>query len=1254
MKNCLSGLLLTMFLAAFSFTFADTIQIGTGTRTTDRFPIQAGSNYSYTQQIYPRAQINRAGSIERIRFYYTGGAVNNSRDWVIYMGHTNRSTFDGAVSWVAVSGMTMVYSGDVSSQLPAVDNWMEITLDTPFNYNNIDNLVIAVDENTAGSGSMYWGSYETGASGNNTCINYHSNTDNPNPASPPMSLARFNICNRIQLSFTDTVAPSAPTLISPAHNSSMIPVWEELVWSAGTGAGDARSYDLYLDTVNGSTLVLSDFSGTSYAPDLAHSSTYYWKVVAKNPVGDSPPSAVRSFSTMPDNTIYPDPDTPWLEAFGTTSSDWPPSGWSQLTGLYGTSPIAGTQWVQDDWLNQASPVNKSARINLWGGSRAGWLVSPPIGIPGDGYELSFDLGLTLFDSTSPIDPTASLDERLLVIVSDTPIMRESTILREWNNTGSQYVFNDIPHTGASFSIPLEGISGTKYFAFLGMSTVAGGSMDLFVDNVKVSEIYIPLAGSTYEYPYPVSLPLVDFAGDTSLYGDDYNSDWVSPTNNYLQGDDMVLQFTLEQSSMLSGTLVASTGNSIGMLIVNSAPNPVNPPPVLAAAISGSSTTAILANTILEAGTYSILISTWPNPQSVSFLLNLNAVPYVLASPGAPILQFPAHNATDIPRAGFELVWAQDPAGGTPHYYALYMSMDPANLENDYYFEVPNTSFDPVVQGYMSFDYSQRWYWTVEAINDEGSALQQEPSSFVIRDTPPPITSFPWSEDFEDSVFPPDDWFVYNDDPNPISWSRTTLRNYSPEGTASAYHRYDGSNNASGWLVTPAFQIPPRGTYFLNFWRSNAFPTYCQYNGVWIGSSNDPNHTSWTEIWTADAGSTDWVNTEISLDPYLGSTVRFAFVYNGHDADNWFLDDISVYNAFPDDLPPTITHLPLLNSPFADDPYRVEAQIMDDTTHNSPIVLAELYYSTDLGVSWAAAIPMIQSEDSYHADIPAQPMGTILKYYIYTEDCEGNSAQSDTYAFEIADPTWLRYSQSVDNYVSYNAGFGPTILYRNPYYGSGLSMRLLATDTTALYATDADLVIYSYDGTTSIPIYTEQVSFPAASLTVFDLSNQLVMIDTPYFFIAYENLPTSKPLLFDHYSNYQQSYVKIGDELFQVYGGDWVIGAMVTGTVYQETGSPVVSISLNDAAVPVLSWLPIADAYAYKVWGASDPYATQWTELAIVHDNSYTHYSRDDMSFFKVTADDGIISAPAEGIPLDIRSLRAISEVEHRPQIVPIK
>ncbi len=100
------------------------------------------------------------------------------------------------------------------------------------------------------------------------------------------------------------------------------------------------------------------------------------------------------------------------------------------------------------------------------------------------------------------------------------------------------------------------------------------------------------------------------------------------------------------------------------------------------------------------------------------------------------MQFPAHNATDIPRAGFELVWAQDPAGGTPHYYALYMSMDPANLENDYYFEVPNTSFDPVVQGYMSFDYSQRWYWTVEAINDEGSALQQEPSSFVIRDTPP--------------------------------------------------------------------------------------------------------------------------------------------------------------------------------------------------------------------------------------------------------------------------------------------------------------------------------------------------------------------------------------------------------------------------------------------------------------------------------------------------------------------------------------
>ena len=74
-------------------------------------------------------------------------------------------------------------------------------------------------------------------------------------------------------------------------------------------------------------------------------------------------------------------------------------------------------------------------------------------------------------------------------MSDDPNMTNPTLLREWNNTGSQYVFNNIPHTGTEVTLFLTGVTGTKYFAFYGESTVSatGEDNDLFVDNVLIRD-----------------------------------------------------------------------------------------------------------------------------------------------------------------------------------------------------------------------------------------------------------------------------------------------------------------------------------------------------------------------------------------------------------------------------------------------------------------------------------------------------------------------------------------------------------------------------------------------------------------------------------------------------------------------------------------------------------------------------------------------------------------------------------------------
>jgi hypothetical protein len=165
-------------------------------------------------------------------------------------------------------------------------------------------------------------------------------------------------------------------------------------------------------------------------------------------------------------------------------STWPALNWTQLVGPYPNLPWSGTQWYADDWLNVTSPVNKAAKINIYGSMRYGWLVSPPIKLSVDGIRLSFDAALLEFNSTSA-PTTLQPDDRFLLVMSDSADMSNPTLLREWNNSGSEWVFNNIPCGGENYALTLAGITGTKYFAFYGESRVTGnGNNDFMVDNVR--------------------------------------------------------------------------------------------------------------------------------------------------------------------------------------------------------------------------------------------------------------------------------------------------------------------------------------------------------------------------------------------------------------------------------------------------------------------------------------------------------------------------------------------------------------------------------------------------------------------------------------------------------------------------------------------------------------------------------------------------------------------------------------------------
>jgi len=176
------------------------------------------------------------------------------------------------------------------------------------------------------------------------------------------------------------------------------------------------------------------------------------------------------------------------ETFDNTSI---PAGWMRYSGLV-DNVVAGTATLSSStysggWIFTNTNVfgRYHTRLNIYGTSVNYWLVTPEV-TPSNGT-FTFDLALTDFNSADPIeDPTAQADDRFVVLVYADSTW---TILREWNNSGSAYVYNTIATEGEAVSIDLSAYVGqTVKIAFYGESTVSNnGDNDLHIDNVVIGD-----------------------------------------------------------------------------------------------------------------------------------------------------------------------------------------------------------------------------------------------------------------------------------------------------------------------------------------------------------------------------------------------------------------------------------------------------------------------------------------------------------------------------------------------------------------------------------------------------------------------------------------------------------------------------------------------------------------------------------------------------------------------------------------------
>jgi len=347
------GLIIFLFIGINLSGFAQ-IQVGTGTNTSQHLPIYAYYGYTYSQVIYLASEINASGDITELKWYFNGSSLSNSNDWTIYIGHTTKTDFSSTSDWVPVTGMTQVYSGTFTD--PGGSGWITFDI-TDWTYNGTDNIVVAVDENASsynGSSDMF---YCTSVSGNRG-IEYHNDSNNPDPASPPSASGTpAYIANIIFEGISQACpAPTAQTESSVGTTSA------QLGWTSGGSTAWDIEWGLNGFTQGSGTMITGTTSNPYTLNSLNAATSYDW-YVRDNCGGASGESTWIGPSTF--TTACATVST-LSEDFPTASTPicWGNSGgesWLFSTGAaYGAgsagdhTPGGGTNYA---WIDGSSGVN---------------------------------------------------------------------------------------------------------------------------------------------------------------------------------------------------------------------------------------------------------------------------------------------------------------------------------------------------------------------------------------------------------------------------------------------------------------------------------------------------------------------------------------------------------------------------------------------------------------------------------------------------------------------------------------------------------------------------------------------------------------------------------------------------------------------------------------------------------------------------------------------------------------------------------
>ena len=281
-----------LFAAPLFATAQQVITYGSQGSSGNNAPFLNAYQKAITQQIYKSSYFNLpdGGTITKLGYNCAAATTSDfvAPHVIIYMGNTTRTNFvkNNLGTWFALSSLTKVYEG--TGIQTNTTGWKDITLDTPFDYDGT-NLVVVISK----SGTVYSDlTYYCTDGDANTVIVY------PNDSIVPTSKTGITT-NRALPDMRITITPAstcyAPTALSL---SSITTNFAVASWSAPTDGTAPVAYEV--SCMTGTSAPVKTVVTTTSAPlsGLLPSSYYTLSVRSICGVGDTSKAATLPFATL--------------------------------------------------------------------------------------------------------------------------------------------------------------------------------------------------------------------------------------------------------------------------------------------------------------------------------------------------------------------------------------------------------------------------------------------------------------------------------------------------------------------------------------------------------------------------------------------------------------------------------------------------------------------------------------------------------------------------------------------------------------------------------------------------------------------------------------------------------------------------------------------------------------------------------------------------------------------------------------------